>query len=413
MTTYSERKEETWSFDEGDKLLKTFRGVGKKAIDAAKRFSREHWRVQKALADGTIYAGLRGDEVWTPVSQVLTDLALDVTRNPRAYCSPPDIPDDWDTFRKVLLDYAPSPWWYAVLGLKDVPKCSATSWQTWTARSTPPRVFDDIRARAREWRLRVLQGLDRWDVEVKEYESWRNMLDFRVKDALDAGGEEAAFAAFRHLRRFETTHPRSRWTLNVEEYHCFDPANPEGPQFSFFDLDEDVLRSEFQELLASGFKKYRDGTRQPTRTSITREMIEFASGDYRWEWEALCEVERTGTWEPVTRSFDVQKRILRVRVKAAARHAQPGETPEVEYRRQYRKKTRHGREYEDKTDWEEVRDEFVWRWRPFDPEIDVRGGIDGLEKVMLIVGQNEGDDPSAYLKQRRQPIEDEGEYSVD
>jgi hypothetical protein len=413
MTTYSERKNESWSFDDGDEVLKTFRGVGKKAVEAAKRFSVQHWRVQKALADGTVYAGLRGDEVWTPVSQILSELADDVRSNPRAYCSPPDIPDDWDAFRKTLLDYAPNPWWYAVLKLEDVPKCSATSWQTWTSRPTPPRVFEDIRSRARDWRSRVMQGLDLWEVGVKEFREWRDMIDFRVKDALDAQGEEAALAAFRHLRRFETT-TRARSKLNVSKFHYFDPGVPDGPQFDFFWLDENVLSAEFQELLASGFKKYRDGTPRPPTVEVSHKLMTLASEDYRWEWQATCEVERRGSWDPVTRSFDYQDRILRVRVKVPARHAKPGEVPEVDYHRRFKKKGPVGRQVEDKNDWEDVREEFVWRWRAFDPERDNLGGSIGRDFVMRLTGLNlENDDPVAYLKDRRPPIEDVGGYSVD
>ncbi|MCU0825879.1 MAG: hypothetical protein MUE52_00365 [Tabrizicola sp.] len=412
MTTYRERQDESWSFDDGDKILKTFRGVGKKAIEAAKQFSREHWRIQKALADGTVYAGLRGDEVWTPVSEVLESLALDVRWNPRAYCSPPDIPDDWDTFRKVLLDYAPADWWHAALGLADL--CKDSTWRSALSRSTKVRAFEDIRHRARDWRSRVMQGLDRWEVGVKEHDHWRSMVDFRVKDALDADGEEAAFAAFKHLRQFETTHARSKWSSNVSEFHYFDPAFPEGPQFSFFWSNEDVLRAEFQDLLASGFKMYRDGTRKPPTVTVERQWKEFASDDFRWEWQAMCEVERRGTWDSVMRSFDYEDRILRVRVKAAARHALPDEVPEVEYQRRYKKKGRAGREFEDRNDWEDESTEFVWRWRAFDPERDNLGGSVGRDFVMRLTGLNlENDDPVAYLKDRRQPVEDEGGYSVD
>lgn len=410
MTTYRERQDESWSFDEGDEVLKTFRGVGKKAVEAAKRFSVQHWRVQKALADGTVYAGLRGDEVWTPVSEVLEALANEVRWNPRAYCSPPDIPDDWDAFRKALLDYAPADWWHATLGLDDL--CKDSTWRSALSRSTKVRSFEDIRSRARDWRSRVMQGLDLWEVGVKEWDGWRGMIDFRVKDALDAHGEEAAFAAFRHLRRFETT--SSRWSVNVSKFHYFDPAIPDGPQFDFFWLDENVLSAEFQELLASGFKHYRDGTPKPPMVKVERQWKEFASEDYRWEWQGMCEVERRGIWDPVTRSFDYQDRILRVRVKAAARHAVEGEVPEVEYQRRYKKKGRFGREFEDRSDWEDEREEFVWRWRAFDPERDNLGGTVGRDFVMRLTGLNlENEDPSAFLKDRRPPIEDVGGYSVD
>lgn len=101
-------------------------------------------------------------------------------------------------------------------------------------------------------------------------------------------------------------------------------------------------------------------------------------------------------------------------MKAAARHAVEGEVPEVEYQRRYKKKGRFGREFEDRSDWEDEREEFVWRWRAFDPERDNLGGTVGRDFVMRLTGLNlENEDPSAFLKDRRQPIEDVGGYSVD
>lgn len=397
MTAYRERQEQTDRFYDGEELLVTFRGVGKKVVEASKRFSHEHWRIQKVLSDSAIYAALRNDLIWSEVADVMGDLATDVRDNPRAYCSPPDIPDDWDSLRKVLGDYAPADWWFQVLNAHDF--CKDATWRSTMSRPHDPKWIDDIRARVRDWRSRVLQGLDRWEVGVKERRRWDRMIDFRVKDALDAHGEEAAFDAFRHLHQFD---PEGGWEP-IKMGFYFDPTNPDGPQFEFVPKREDDVRAAFRACVDAGFPRYRDKTLRPTETVVVRETLEFASDDFQHAWQSVAEIEKTLTWDSVTRDFDVTRRVRRVRVKAAPRHAVEGEAVQQD---RIRVRGSGGL-------WEEQFQEYVWRWRPFDPDHDTLGGVDGREVVMRICGLSDPDAVNTYFSAAPAPIEDVGGYSVD
>lgn len=412
---YRDRQMEVDWFMDGDEILRTFRGVGKKAFAAIKPFAIDHWRLQKTFSTSTFYNALRGEKSWDQIVDSLNDLLLVVKEAPRQYCEPPEIPNDWDAFRKTLLEYAPSPWWFDALKLDDL--CKPTSWQSWMSRSTEPRCFQDIYSRAIGWRERVMKGLDAWELAMKEDRYWREILHFRVKDALDQGGEEAAWRAFIHLRGFEREPGyRGVFSSTVYDRRCFDPAEPERAPFKRVEIDESAVRPEFEELLRSGFPQYRDATPQPPRIRRYVTGAEWCSDDYLTEWSVPTEFEVRETWDPILRDFAGTKKVTRIKVRVPEKYAIEGEEVEEWRRRKYGTRTRSGNSWEDKSRWTYEYERFVWRWRDYDPDEDCRGGSEGRDKVMKIAGLNlEEDDPSRYMKQVRPPIEDRGEawYSVE
>jgi hypothetical protein len=414
MNSYTDRQEQVSWFMEGEELLRTFRGVGKAAIDAAKPFANEHWRLQKNLSESALYQALRGEKVWDQVADVLGDMFIGVHQNPRPYCSPPDIPDDWDAFRKTLIEYAPNTWWYQTLKLEDL--CKPSSWQSWLSGSTPPKVFDDIRARARDWRSRVLQGLDAWEISLKEEFHWRDMIEFRVKDALDAGGREAGWEAFLYLRRLDRApNYQGMFPSSIYDRRCFDPAQPDREPWSVSPLNPDDVRDEFEAMLSSGFKRYRDPTPQPTKVEKVVAQLEWCSDDYMREWSLPTEIERTSSWDPILRDYQHNDRILRIQVLVPASYAVDGEEIMNRRERKFDKITRRQSTFEDKGQWTYTWEHYVFRWRDYDPEHDTRGGTVGRDVVMKRCGLDlENDDPARYQKPVRPPIEDLGRshYSV-
>lgn len=386
---YRDRQEEVDWFQDGEELLRTFRGRGKDVLKAARRFASQHWRIQRSLSDSVMYDVLAGKESWSPAVGAVDDLALDVHRNPRAYCEPPELPDDWDRFRTALAGYAPADWWHRVLELEDVLKPSTL--RSALSRPDGPRKFDEIKKRAVLWRARVMCDLDTWETTILEQEHRREMFDYRIRDVLEARGRDAAYQEYMRLRAFDVP-------LDQREMQYFDPAKTREPWVWLFPPRDDVQG--FEDLLASGFPRYRDATPEADRVETRQELVGWASDDLRYQWELPTEVEIKLTWCPMRRRMiEKGRRWLRLQVLVpSSKYAREGERIE----------TRRFRVRGDGTWWYDF-EEFVRRWRSFDLEHDTRGGVDGRDEVMKRVGANfEHDDLNTYLMDKVPTIEDLG-----
>ncbi|NJR42857.1 MAG: hypothetical protein HC767_09545, partial [Akkermansiaceae bacterium] len=88
-----------------------------------------------------------------------------------------------------------------------------------------------------------------------------NMHETWVKDVLDTKGEVAALQEFKRLRDYESISYRK----------CFDPAEPERPQFEFrHRKDESEDAAAFKKLVDEGFRFYRpDAPKPETREVVT------------------------------------------------------------------------------------------------------------------------------------------------
>lgn len=386
---YRDRMEEVDWFTDGEELLRTFRGRGTEVIEAARRFASQHWRIQRGLSDSVMYAVLAGKESWAPAVEAINDLAGDVHENPRAYCEPPELPDDWDAFRKVLVDYASNVWWYEALELKDI--CKPSSWQSWLSRSYGPRKAATIIERAQAWRARVMQDLDDWERTILEDAHWRDVMQYKVRDVLEAEGRDAAYREYMRLRAFVVGKV-------YRDAQYFDPAKTRSPWVWHYEIDDDVQG--FEELLDSGFPGYREDAPQPDQVGTYQQLVEWATDDLLHQWLLPTEVEIKTTWCPVRRCMvEASRRWPRIQVLVpASKYAREGERIET---RRYRVFTDDG--------WEHKFEEFVRRWRPFSEEHDMRGGVDGRDEVMKRVGMNhENDDINRYLMDKVPPIEDLG-----
>jgi hypothetical protein len=386
MTSFRERQEETDFFWEQGELLRTYRGVVKKIVPRAQHMTRKHPRLQKEISESTLRKAISGDHVWEPIAQILGELRRDVALDPRPVCEPPQIPESIDDFRKGALDYAPNTWWYSTLGLDDL--CKPSSFQTWMSRGEP-KEWPAVRERAVAWRSRVMAALERWERCAREQFDRFEMLDTWVKDVLDTKGEVAALQEFKRLRDYESISYRM----------CFDPAEPERPQFEFrHRKDESEDAAAFKKLVDEGFRFYRPDAPKPETREVVATTQSFVSDDFRWEWYSQVTVEQTLRWDAWSRSMARTDRLLRVRVKVPPSLAVEGETIEQDRCRRW---------IERKAEWYYEFMPYVWRWRDVD-EYDVPGGADARDEAIRRAGLDaEGREPvmDGYLLDSAPPIE--------
>lgn len=384
---YRERQEETDCFMDGDELLRAFRGRGKDVVREVRRLTLAAWDIQKAVDDSTIYRALNRAPTWSRIVRCLEDLLGEVEREPRKHCEPPEIADDWPTTRAAMQEYAPANWWFETLKLEDLTKES--TFRTALSRDTKPRTADEIIERAKAWRADCLTGLASWEKAQRDMWGWRDIIQFRVKDALDQGGRDAAMAEFLSLIRFDN-HP---------SFEAFDPQYPLREPLKLFDVPDDA-EARFEELLASGFPDYRPDEPTPDRVAEEEELVGFYSDDLTKCWESRCVVEAKYCYDHhLRREVRVSSRPLRVLVRVPASWAEDGE--EV---KQYAKFVGWSRGPQR----ERVYDGFsyVERWRDVDVYDNV-GITEGRDRVLMEkVGPDEMDDPQSYLDPTQPPLDD-------
>lgn len=396
---YQEAKADVERFMEGDEVLRLFRGSITKAVEAEQKFTLDHPRIQKKVTYETLRAGLKGDEVRVPTFEALVDLHSEISDDPRRYCEPPEIPETFDEFRKVALEYASNVWWYETLALNDLVK--PASWQAQLSRAGTPRTWSAIRERAVDWQGRVMDALNVWEHRLRE-KNTREMIDTWVKDVLDQDGEIAAQAEFKRLKQYDFIQWSGRNT--------FDPAKPEQAQFIFADMDESDWLPQYQERKEAGWSRYRPNDPQADRVERRLGVANFCSDYFETCWQAECEFERGLSWDSFTRSMSGPERVARIRVKRDVRHAVEGEVIGWDRDRKW-------------VDGErvDIHTEYVWRWRDTD-ELDTRVDAEVRDKAIKLgfaMVDGTSDTPRELLRQIRQPIEQDdlqnprGPYTID
>lgn len=399
-----QRKLETDTYVGAGELLGTFRGNRKAAVEAATRFTHEHPRIQKKLAPSTIYQALQGEPAWEQTCHALVDLQMHVSANPREYCEPPAIPEDWPAFRKMARDYATSEFWFTALGLDDLVK--ETTFRSSLSRDTAPRDWFEIRERAVKWRVRVLQALDAWEYRTsarsKAYAAKHlNGLDQTwVRDALDSFGQDVAREVLTIVRRGNA----GDW---VEAIHCFDPADPNRSTMTWGEYSKapDVAQ-EFEAMMQAGFPDYVENVPQEREPDVVQGWKEWVTEDCEAEYNALTEFENTYRWDPFLRQLVKHSKPVRKQVWFDPQFADDGE--EVHRKWVGSKIEKQEEQFEDGSTGGivDVRvDQFVdyvLRWRPVD-EYDVTW-VDGLRERERRAGARGEDDMSGF-RRSHPPIE--------
>lgn len=383
---YQEAKQDVEQFTDGDEVLRVFRGSITKAVEAGQKFALDHPRIQKKVTYETLRAGLKGETVRVPTFETLVDLHCAIDEEPRAYCEPPAIPETFDEFRKVALEYASNVWWYETLGLADLVK--PASWQAQLSREGTPRAWPQVRERAVEWREKALKALDAWEHRLREKKHAREMIDTWVKDVLDNEGEIAARAEFKRLKQYDF--------IEYSGHNSFDPAKPDREQFTFTEMEESDWLPEYQERLEAGWSRYRPDDPKPDRVSRRLGVANFCDDYLVTAWAADCEFERHEAWDPFLRCLSGPERVVRIKVKRDARHALEGE----EILRDKTKKYVDGRRVDEYA-------EYVWRWRDAD-ELDTCVDAEVRDKaIKLGFAMVDGtvETPRDLLRDVVQPIE--------
>lgn len=397
---YQEAKAELTRFDEGDDILRVFRGSVKKAAKAGQKFALDHPRIRHVVHYQTLRAGLKWEDVRMPVFETLVDLHGEVMDNPRPYCEPFAIPEDWKSFAEAARDYASHKWWFDALKLEGL--CKPASFQSWLSRDTPPRVWPDIRERAVDWHDRVLRALDSWEWCNFEKTYAQDMMDTWVKDVLDVDGEFAAMQEFKRLKQYDF--------IEYDGRNTFDPAIPEQEQFRYQDMLESDWLPDYRARAEAGWSRYRMNKPQPDRVERWIAAANFCDCYLTTSWKAECEKENHLSWDSRLRSLTGTPRVARIKVKRDARYAVDGETINQDRTRKFI----NGRRVD-------VYQHYVWRWRDID-ELDtwVTSEVRGKAIALGFAMQNEtSETPRELLRQVDEPIEQDdpecprGPYEID
>ncbi|WP_299082641.1 hypothetical protein [uncultured Ruegeria sp.] len=396
---FQDSKAEMTRFYEGDEILRVFRGSITKAAEAGQRFALEHPRIQKTVHYQTLRAGLKGEDIRSPVFEALVDFCGEIDDNPRTFCEPFAIPEDWNSFAAAALEYASHKWWFDALKLDDL--CKPASFQSWLSRETSPRAWSEIRERAVDWYNRVMQALDDWELRLFEKAHAYEMMDTWVKDILDADGELAEMREFKRLRQYNF--------IVYDGRNTFDPANPEQAQFIYQEMDESDWLPDFQKRVEAGWSLYRPSKPQPDRVESWSAVANFCDDNLATSWKADCEKEAHLSWGPRLRGMTGTPKVVRIKVKRDARHAVEGEDNCRDRKRTWVNGQRV-----------DVFQEYVWRWRDIDV-FDNWVTSEVKDKAIALgfaMQAQVSDVPRELLRQVDQPIEEDDpdvprEYTID